>query len=146
MSARAGGAARLEFPADSRSAGGPGEAVARQCALKLWSLRGLFIQLADEWQLDFTVSPEWPGLALSHSGIVFRKTLELQLQGAFFADAKEFYEISFVQAWRAGLGGRECQRFCCGRIFPDDVLCEKRVRRELAEKALLLGLSGEAHA
>ena len=118
----------------------------RQCALKLWSLQGLFEKLSGEWELKFEQSPNWPGLALARSGVVFRKKLELRLQDNFIADRKEFYELRYVHAWRSVFGGRECQSFCCGRIFADDLLCEQRVRRELAEKVILLGLSRNGKA
>lgn len=118
-----------------------GHADTGQFALKLWCLQGLFKRLAIEWQLDFAVSGAWPGLALIQTGLVFSRRLELRLQSAFPADNREYYEFRFTQSWRSALGGAQRQRFCCGRLYPDDVLSESRVRRELAEKALLLGLA-----
>lgn len=112
----------------------------RQCALKLGALEALFERLAVEWRLQLHINREWPGLMLSRPGLAYRRSLSLRLQEDFLVNGKELYEFRFTQFWRTHLGGRECQRFCCGRLFPEDVLSEQRVRRELAEKAALLGL------
>ncbi len=135
---RPSGASRQQSPSLRP---GPILATTGQYSLKLWCLKGLFRGLAHEWGLDFVASGSWPGLALVRYGVFSQSRLELQLQIGFLADAREFYDFSFTQAWRSGLGGRNRQSFCCGRLYPDDVLCEARVRRELTEKALLLGLA-----
>lgn len=112
-----------------------------QCALKLWQLQGLFKRLAGTWGLTLEVSGVWPGLALSGASLFTRKRLALRLQPEFPADAREFYEFRFTERSHVIWGGRLCHDFGCGRLDPDELLCEARVQRELAAKAMLLGLA-----
>lgn len=114
---------------------------AMQCALKLRRLRRLFRSLSREWSLEFAPLEAWPGLVLVHRGIFTSRCLELFLQRDFLENESEFYEFGFAEHWRPTFGGGERQRFCCGRLYADDLLCERRVRRELAHKAMLLGLA-----
>lgn len=123
---------------------GRGTASAHQSAmhgaLKLRRLHGIFEDYAKNWSLEFTAREAWPGLALVNSSVFLSRCLELRLQSYFLLDNREFYEFVFSERWRPALGGRKRQGFCCGRLYADEVLSERRIRRELAHRARLLGL------
>lgn len=111
-----------------------------QCALKLWHLQGLFRRLAREWGLGHGLNRHWPGLYLCRQNLLGRLRLELRLQPEYLGDGREFYEFRFRQAWPGFLALPVRHDFACGQLDADQLLNERRLRRELAEKSLLLGL------
>lgn len=111
------------------------------CALKIWHLQSLFRRLAGEWDLNYGLSRCWPGLFLYRQRLAGWCRLELRLQPDFLRDRREFYEFRFVEGWPEFLALPVRQDFACGRLDADQLLSEQRLRRELAEKSLLLGLT-----
>lgn len=112
------------------------------CALKIWHLESLFRRLAREWDLGYGISRHWPGLYLYRQQMLGWRRLELRLQPDYLRDRREFYEFRFLEGWPEFLSFPARQDFACGQLDADQVLNEFRLRRELAEKVLLLGLAG----
>ncbi len=111
------------------------------CALKIWHLQSLFRALARDWELGYGLSRYWPGLYLYRQRLLGWRRLELRLQPDFLRDRREFYEFRFIEGWPEFLTLPARQDFACGRLDADQLLSEQRLRRELAEKASLLGLA-----
>ncbi len=136
--------------AGSASAIGPGTTIAPeniraeigQCALKLWRLQGLFRRLARAHGLKFEIDGSWPGLALCAPGPLQSRRLELRLHCGFPSTGREWYEFHYLRVWRIFRVARVCEEFGCGRLYPDELLSETRMQRELEEKLFLLGISG----
>lgn len=114
---------------------------AAPCALKVWHLQSLFRTLATEWGLHYGLSRYWPGLYLYRQRWLVWRRLELRLQPEFLRDRREFYEFRFLEGWPEFWTLPARQDFSCGRLDADQLLSEQRLRRELAEKAVLLGLA-----